>query len=52
MAKNRWARSDRPGRAGEGPIQLATGMHILKLRCPDGQPAAIQRICLTNEFGP
>ena len=37
---------------GEGTIQLAAGTHILKLHYPDGQTVAIQKVCLTNEFGP
>ena len=37
---------------GEGPIQLAAGTHLLELHYPDGQPAVIQKVSLTNELGP
>jgi len=36
---------------GEGTMQLAAGTHILKLHYPAGQPAAIQKVCLSNELG-
>lgn len=34
------------------PVQLNAGTHRLKLDYPAGQPAAVQKVCLTNELLP